>query len=269
MTLPPPLALVQVRMGSTRLPGKALLPLADGRSILAHVYERAVQAFTQRHVVIACPSSAENDPIREWAATHEWASVMAPNVFSWDGPENDVLGRFWHCSHAYRWHPDSVIVRVTADDPFKSPGAMRRVATGERLPVEMGGEAFTLAMLDEAHRRQQPVECKDGHVAVLPREHLTPILFPAEPPPCPPGAWTVDDQASYEAAVERSRTEGSVPTCRCKSSFDPEFVIQCLCDRGAGAFGLAHVEERAKRADERLRDMVAKSESMFHRRSDP
>lgn len=185
---PPPLAIVQARIGSTRLPRKMLLDLG-GHPLVYWAWNAARIAFGDEHTVVAMPASAEND---------ELASVVegfGGRVFRWAWPENDVLGRFHACAHTYRWHPDSVIVRVTPDDPLKSVTHLIRVAAGERLPVELGGEAFTLAMLDNAH------ECE---VSYPPgwnkkREHLTHALSHiADPPPAPEGCWTVDTAEDLE-----------------------------------------------------------------------
>lgn len=176
-------------MGSKRLPGKVLLPIG-GMPLIEHVWRRAVKAFGKRNTVVAYPNMAENAPL---VAVLE---SLGAQRFAWDGPENDVLGRFFHCAHRYRWHPDSVIVRVTADDWRKSPAMMKRVAKGERLPVELGAEAFTLAMLDHA---QATVGLESDK-----REHLTHALFPTEPPKAPAGIWTIDtaeDLAAAESAL--------------------------------------------------------------------
>ena len=188
----PPLAIVQARMASTRLPNKVLLPLADGRPILAWVVERAVAAFGPTNVVVATTANPSNAPILSWCSDH------GVRVEAWPGPEADVLSRFYHVAHAYRWNPDSVIVRVTADDPFREVEAMWRVAAGERLPVEQGAEAFTLAMLDEAHVYYA---CGPSET----REHITDALFPCRvPSPTDGRVWTVDTAEDYERAVLRS-----------------------------------------------------------------
>lgn len=174
-------------MGSTRLPRKMLLPLG-GKPLVWWAWNAAVEAFAAANVVCAIPASAEND---ELADELRWFSA---EVFRWDGPERDVLGRFYHCAHRYRWHPDSVIVRVTPDDHRKDVDGLRRVAAGERLSVEYAGEAFTLAMLDAAYAR---VPFTDPA-----REHITDALFPSRmPAPQAPGPWTIDTQEDYDAAV--------------------------------------------------------------------
>lgn len=181
-----PLAIVQARMASTRLPGKMLLPLG-GDALVVRAWKLARHAFGPTNVVVATVENAANAPmialLRERGA----------EVFAWRGPEADVLSRFYVCAHSYRWHPASVIVRVTPDDPWKDPRAMRDVAAGLRLPVEQGGEAFTLAQLDYAFQHASQ------------REHLTHALFDVEPPRASPahpsGVWTIDTREDYEAAV--------------------------------------------------------------------
>lgn len=182
---PPPLAIVQARMGSKRLPGKVLLPI-QGIRLIDHVWRRAVEAFGEQHTVVAHPDTSENAPLVEVLDS------LGAQRFAWDGPEDDVLSRFYYCAHRYRWHPGSVIVRVTADDWRKSPAMMKRVANGERMAVEVGAEAFTLAMLDEA---QQSL----GYPSEQ-REHITHALFPTAPPEPPPGIWTIDTAEDLAAA---------------------------------------------------------------------
>jgi len=184
----PPLAIVQARMGSTRLPGKVLMGLC-GKPLWWHAWNAAVQAFGPENVVVAMlAASTENDVLAESCAMH------GARVYRWDGPEKDVLGRFHACAHRYRWHPDSVIVRVTPDDPRKDPAIMRRVASGERFHVEQGAEAVTLAMLDGARER---LHWPYRHFA---REHITRALFPTDPPPPPDDGtpWTVDTQEDLD-----------------------------------------------------------------------
>jgi spore coat polysaccharide biosynthesis protein SpsF len=103
------LAVVQARLGSTRLPGKALLPIA-GRPMLAHVLTRARAVPGVDETVLATTVSREDDALVEVAAAEGVASVR--------GSVEDVLDRF----HAVlRAHPADAIVRVTADCPLLDP----------------------------------------------------------------------------------------------------------------------------------------------------
>ena len=187
MTIPV-LSIVQARLGSTRLPRKMLLDLG-GHPLIWWAWNAARTAFGDEHTVVAMPASEENDGLAKAV------EGFGGRVFRWPGDERDVLGRFHACAHTYRWHPDSVIVRVTPDDPLKQPVSMLRVAAGERLPVELGGEAFTLAMLDTAEAFTPKTVGWSG-VAFhnQAREHLTHnrYLCTGSPPPAPEGCWTVD-----------------------------------------------------------------------------
>jgi len=175
-----PLAIIQARFASTRLPGKMILPVA-GRPLIWYAWRRSVEAFGEENVVIAIPFTDDNAPLIAICER------FGARVFTWDGPEDDVLGRLWHCAYTYRWHPHSVICRVTPDDPWKGPELMRRVAAGERHPVELSCEAVTLSALTWLQVNvTDPVH----------REHLTHILAPTPPPEAPPGRiWTIDTEA--------------------------------------------------------------------------
>jgi hypothetical protein len=186
-----PLCLIQARLGSTRMPGK-MLRLLDGESLIERAYRQAVAIFGALNVVVAIPASDEWGPLG-----HELRRIGA-TIFAWDGPESDVLGRVHAAAHRYRWHPDAILHRWTPDDWAKRPADVLAVLNGERRPVEWGGEAFTLAMLDAAH-----IRC----TLPVPREHITYALFPTRPPPVPiPGTWTIDteqDLADVRALLQR------------------------------------------------------------------
>jgi spore coat polysaccharide biosynthesis protein SpsF (cytidylyltransferase family) len=184
---PPPLAIVTARMRSSRLPGKVLADCA-GRPLIAWATDAAIAAFGRANVVIATTADPENAPIVAWA------KAAGVQCFAWDGPEADVLGRFAACAETYRWHPESIVVRVTPDDPRKRPDALRRVAEGVREPVELGGEAITLDALRRIERS-----------LVSEREHLTYAFFGYPAPLAPDGLWTVDTPEQL-AAMDRLLT---------------------------------------------------------------
>jgi spore coat polysaccharide biosynthesis protein SpsF len=55
-------AIVQARMGSTRLPGKSLMLLA-GTPLVGRVLERIKSATKIDKLILAIPDSSENDPL--------------------------------------------------------------------------------------------------------------------------------------------------------------------------------------------------------------
>lgn len=183
----PVLCIIPARLHSTRLPHKMLLTLGD-ETLIARAWRIANAACHELYEWVAVVAIPKGD---EAGLLGDELRRIGARIFAWDGPEWDVLGRFYHCAHTYRWHPETVIVRYTADDFRKSPEALRAVARGFRVPVEQGGEAFTLAQLDAAHVREDTAER---------REHLTVSLFPVAPPTPPPGVWTIDTMEDYERA---------------------------------------------------------------------
>ena len=108
-------AIVQARLGSSRLPGKALLPIA-GRTMLEHVLRRILAVSGVDEVVLATTVSPEDDGLEKVAASL--------GVSTFRGSVKDVLGRF---HSALRAHPADAIVRGTADCPLLDPEVSGRV----------------------------------------------------------------------------------------------------------------------------------------------
>ncbi len=105
-------AIIQARMGSSRLPGKVLLPLA-GRPVLWHVMERVRWATNVDCSVIATSTSPGDDAIAAFAAENDYACFR--------GSEDDVLERYYQAAQQY---PADHYVRITADCPLLSPSLL-------------------------------------------------------------------------------------------------------------------------------------------------
>ena len=170
-------ALVQARMGSTRLPGKVLADL-DGRPLLALVLERAAAARGLDAVAVAVPDLPRDDAIARFCAREGVACIR--------GSESDVLDRYHRGAEAL---DAELVVRITADCPLIDPEVVARlldfrrereldyagVATGalppnagrRRFPDGLDCEVFTRAALDRAWR-----ESGDPYD----REHVSPFI---------------------------------------------------------------------------------------------
>lgn len=105
-------------MGSTRLPGKVLMPLA-GKPALEHVIERLGFCETLSGVVVATTTETADDPIVELCHRLE--------VPVFRGSEDDVLDRYHHAAAAFDADP---VVRITADCPAIDPGVADIVVGG-------------------------------------------------------------------------------------------------------------------------------------------
>lgn len=108
-------AVIQARMGSSRLPGKMLMDLC-GHPLLHWVLYRVKEARRLTAVVLATSSLKQDDPLAELARS------LDVGVFR--GSEADVLGRF---KDAAREFDADVVVRVCADNPFIAPEELDRL----------------------------------------------------------------------------------------------------------------------------------------------
>jgi spore coat polysaccharide biosynthesis protein SpsF len=102
--------IIQARMGSTRLPGKVLLPLGQS-TVLDYVVYRSSCAARVDRVVVATSDQPEDDAIERWCAENE--------VFCVRGSSDDVLSRYLLAEENF---PCDNIVRITADCPLVDPG---------------------------------------------------------------------------------------------------------------------------------------------------
>lgn len=109
-------AVVQARMGSTRLPNKVLRPL-QGLPTLGWVCRAAQASAMVDDLVVATTYEPADDEIVNWCESNGVRSVR--------GPVDDVLSRFLVAADAYR--PDAII-RLTADCPLLDPGLIDAVA---------------------------------------------------------------------------------------------------------------------------------------------
>lgn len=110
-------AIIQARMGSTRLPGKVLREL-NGQPMLACVVERLRRASALDETWIATSKLAADDPVAALCEERGWPFFR--------GSESDVLERYWQTAQAAG---AEAIVRITADCPMIDPGVVEEVCT--------------------------------------------------------------------------------------------------------------------------------------------
>jgi spore coat polysaccharide biosynthesis protein SpsF len=166
-------AIVQARMGSTRLPGKALLDIC-GEPMLARVIARCRRAKSLNRVVIATTTEPADDVICDLCAARGWPFYR--------GSQDDVLDRYYQ---AAKEHQAEVVVRITSDCPLIDPGVID-LAVGEFLrlqpdcdfvsnsvlprpyPCGLDVEVVSIRVLEQAWR-----EARDP----ASREHVTLYLY--------------------------------------------------------------------------------------------
>lgn len=109
------LAIIQARMGSSRLPGKVLLDLG-GRTMLARVVRRAGRTRLIDEVLVATTVAPGDDPI-----VQECDRLSVP---CFRGDEDDVLDRYHRAAET---HGADVVVRITSDCPLIDPDVTDQV----------------------------------------------------------------------------------------------------------------------------------------------
>lgn len=163
-------AIIQARMGSTRLPGKVLMDLG-GETVLARAVLRLRRARLVQEILIATTTAGGDDII-----IRECARLRLP---FYRGSEADVLDRYYCAS---RECGAEVVVRVTSDCPLIDPELVDETVqilieqhadyasnvSPRTYPRGLDTEAFTVTALEQVWR-----EAREPHQ----REHVTPYFY--------------------------------------------------------------------------------------------
>lgn len=167
-------AIIQARMGSSRLPGKVLQTIG-GKPMLAWVLERACRAKTLDEVVLATTDHPSDDPVAAFCAAQGYTYTR--------GSQFDVLDRYYQ---AAKQHSADIVVRVTGDCPFVDPVLIDQTVThlltekldfaanrlpppwGRTYPIGLDVEVVTMAKLETAWR----MTTEKHH-----REHVMPFFY--------------------------------------------------------------------------------------------
>ncbi len=165
-------AIIQARMGSSRLPNKMMLDL-HGYPIIEWVYKRVKKARMIDDVILAIPSGERDDVLEKYMRQKD------AKVFR--GYEKDVLSRFYYASKKYR---ATHIVRICADNPLicakeidnlisyylSNPCdyAFNHLSQGNLYPDGLGAEIVPFAILEKLYKKAK----KNSH-----REHIFDFIW--------------------------------------------------------------------------------------------
>jgi spore coat polysaccharide biosynthesis protein SpsF len=152
-------AIVQARMGSTRLPGKVLRPVA-GKPLLWHIVHRLRKSHLIEEIAVATTTHPRDDAIVEFGREHGVTIVR--------GPEDNVLQRFALAAEAT---DADVIVRVSSDAPFIDAGFI------DHLLVHMITQGGDYVMMEDG------VPCAHEGVDPLSRRGLDKLMMDASADP--------------------------------------------------------------------------------------
>jgi len=168
---PRTVAVVQARLDATRLPGKTIAPIC-GKPLLEHVFDRVRACRLIHEVTFATTTDLADRQLIHLASRN--------GIAAYAGSGNDVLDRFYQAARRF---DAEIIVRVTADDPFKDPEIVDQVIETffSRQPLDycsntieptypegLDIEVFSFHALERAWREA---------VLASDREHVTPYIW--------------------------------------------------------------------------------------------
>lgn len=202
-------AIIQARMGSTRLPGKVMKTLA-GVPVIRQVFSRVAMIEGLAEVVVATSTLAQDDPLAEYCA--------GEGMPLFRGSEQDVLDRY---TQAARSFDADIVMRITADCPFIDPvvsgGVLDLIVNDERCvyadnvtprtyPDGLDTEIVRRGTLESLWERcRDPVE-REHVLAYVHRHHdefstlvlRSPVDYSAH-------RWTLDRPEDYAMLDEVAR----------------------------------------------------------------
>lgn len=193
-------AIVQARMGSTRLPNKVMKPINDV-PMIELLLSRLGKAKEIQQIVVATSVDSKDLPLVEYVQKLGFACEQ--------GSENDVLARYLQTAQK---HKADVIVRITGDCPLVDPALVDQAIQGFKqaqvdyfsnvqtptFPDGLDIEVFTLKALEQVARETQEA---------FYHEHVTPYLRESgkfktsgfsHSEDLSSLRWTVDEQADFE-----------------------------------------------------------------------
>ena len=162
-------AIIQARMGSTRLPGKVLMDIS-GKPMLWHLIERLKYAEKVDEIILAIPDTEQNDVLERLAEEN--------NVKFYRGSEEDVLLRDYEAAKKFNC---DVVIRITADCPLVEPKVVDDMiikhlklqadytcnTIKRTFPRGLDVEIFGFETLEKAYKNSYEINQ---------REHVTPYI---------------------------------------------------------------------------------------------
>jgi spore coat polysaccharide biosynthesis protein SpsF len=164
-------AIIQVRMSSTRLPGKVLKTVV-GKTLLGHIVERLKFSSAIDRIIIATTVNPLDTSIIEFCTKNK--------IDFFVGSEFDVLDRYYNAAKKFK---ANTIVRITSDNPLVDPLVVDKVTLYYKensdkydfvsntltrtYPVGLDVEVFSFEALETAWKES---------TNAFEREHVTPYM---------------------------------------------------------------------------------------------
>jgi len=159
------IAIIQARMGASRLPNKMLLHL-HGYPVVEWIYRRVNEASSIDQVVFAIPDTAQ-DNVLAW-----YLNSIGADLFR--GSETDLVDRFYQAAKQYQ---ASNVVRICADNPLICASEIDRlvdfynnnpcdyaynhIPKNNHYPDGLGAEICSVNLLQEIHSKAHQPEHRE------------------------------------------------------------------------------------------------------------
>ena len=163
--------IIQARMGSTRLPGKVMMPADKDNPMLFSVIKQIEKSKLIEKIVVATTELDEDHVIEKF--------LDKLDITCFRGNSEDVLDRYYNCAQKFSF---STIVRITGDCPLNDYNVIDKTIKGfldqeydymsnsrpVTYPYGISVEVFSFNALKKAWKEaKKPSE----------REHVTPYFY--------------------------------------------------------------------------------------------
>ena len=171
------IAIIQARLGSSRLPGKVLKKLGN-KTVIEHVVNRTKRIENLDKVIVATTESKLDDELVKYLKEKE--------ITFFRGSEEDVLQRYYYAALEYN---AETIIRITSDCPLIDPDVSSKMlkiylesdydmvsnassdSKNRTFPRGLDTEIFSFELLKRAYKNADKK---------YQREHVTPYLYENE-----------------------------------------------------------------------------------------
>jgi spore coat polysaccharide biosynthesis protein SpsF len=198
-------AIIQARMGSTRLPGKVMKTLS-GKPMLWHIITRLSYSKKIKKIIIATTDKDEDKVIAKFA--------QETGTDFYCGSSEDVLDRYYQAARRFGvCH----IVRITADCPMIDPEVVDKVidfyqtkkcdyasnVLKSTMPDGLDTEVFSFQALEKVWREaKKPSEREHVTLYIYNHPELFKIDNRSNTPDLSGMRWVVDEEIDYRFVVE-------------------------------------------------------------------
>ena len=159
--------ILQVRLDSTRLPGKALADIC-GKPLVSHIIERLKKSKYIRNIIIATTEDSFH-PLKNALSGYQYLNYFI-------GDKDNVLKRYYNASEKY---DSEIIIRATGDNPLVDPEYLDRAV---EMTIDTNADllhyiGIPLGTGVEVIKRKAMESAYENAATQYEKEHVTPYIY--------------------------------------------------------------------------------------------